>query len=179
MLAYSTISHVGFILLGILAGTADGYSSAMFYTLAYAIMSLGGFGIVMYMSRAGFEAEELDDYRGLNQRNPWFAFMMLILMFSMAGVPPTLGFWAKLAVLSAVVDISMTWLAVVGVVFSIIGLFYYLRVIKLMYFDDAVDTQPISCGRDMQIALSTNSVAILALGLYPAGLMSICAAVFS
>ena len=179
MLAYSTISHVGFILLGILAGTADGYSSAMFYTLAYAIMSLGGFGIVLYMSRAGFEAEELDDYRGLNQRSPWFAFMMLILMFSMAGVPPTLGFWAKLAVLSAVVDINMTWLAVVGVVFSIIGLFYYLRVIKLMYFDDAVDTQPISCGRDMQIALSTNSVAILALGIYPAGLMSICAAVFS
>jgi NADH-quinone oxidoreductase subunit N len=179
MLAYSTISHVGFILLGILAGTADGYSSAMFYTLAYAIMSLGGFGVVLYMSRAGFEAEELDDYRGLNQRSPWFAFMMLILMFSMASVPPTLGFWAKLAVLSAVVDISMTWLAVVGVVFSIIGLFYYLRIIKLMYFDDAVDTQPISCGRDMQIALSTNSVAILALGLYPAGLMSICAAVFN
>jgi len=179
MLAYSTISHVGFILLGILAGTADGYSSAMFYTLAYAIMSLGGFGIVLYMSRAGFEAEELDDYKGLNQRSPWFAFMMLILMFSMAGVPPTLGFWAKLAVLSAVVDINMTWLAVVAVVFSIIGLFYYLRIVKLMYFDDAVDAQAISCGRDMQIALSTNSVAILALGIYPAGLMSICAAVFS
>ena len=179
MLAYSTISHVGFILLGILAGTADGYASAMFYTLAYAVMSLGGFGIVLYMSRAGFEADELDDYKGLNQRSPWFAFMMLILMFSMAGVPPTLGFWAKLAVLSAVVDVNMTWLAVVGVAFSIIGLFYYLRVVKLMYFDDAVDTQPISCGRDMQIALSTNSVAILALGIYPAGLMSICSAVFS
>jgi NADH-quinone oxidoreductase subunit N len=179
MLAYSTISHVGFILLGILAGTADGYSSAMFYTLAYAIMSIGGFGIVLYMARTGFEAEELDDYRGLNQRSPWFAFMMLILMFSMAGVPPTLGFWAKLAVLSAVVDINMTWLAVVGVVFSIIGLFYYLRIIKLMYFDDAVEQQPLSCGRDMQIALSTNSIAILALGIYPAGLMSICSAVFS
>ena len=179
MLAYSTISHVGFILLGILAGTANGYASAMFYTLAYAIMSLGGFGIVLYMARAGFEAEELDDYKGLNQRSPWYAFMMLILMFSMAGVPPTLGFWAKLAVLSAVVDISMTWLAVVGVVFSIIGLFYYLRIVKLMYFDEPVDTQPITCGRDMQIALSTNSMAILALGIYPAGLMSICAAVFS
>ena len=179
MLAYSTISHVGFILLGILAGTADGYSSAMFYTLAYAIMSLGGFGIVIYMSRAGFEAEELDDYKGLNQRNPWFAFMMLILMFSMAGVPPTLGFWAKLAVLSAVVDINMTWLAVVAVAFSIIGLFYYLRVVKLMYFDDAVEKAPVSCGRDMQIALSTNSIAILALGIYPAGLMSICTAVFN
>jgi NADH-quinone oxidoreductase subunit N len=179
MLAYSTISHVGFILLGILAGTADGYSSAMFYTLAYAIMSLGGFGIVIYMSRAGFEAEELDDYKGLNQRNPWFAFMMLILMFSMAGVPPTLGFWAKLAVLSAVVDINMTWLAVVAVAFSIIGLFYYLRVVKLMYFDDAVDQTTVICGRDMQITLSTNSIAILALGIYPAGLMSICTAVFN
>jgi NADH-quinone oxidoreductase subunit N len=179
MLAYSTISHVGFILLGILAGTADGYSSAMFYTLAYAIMSIGGFGIVLLMARAGFEAEELDDYKGLNQRSPWFAFMMLILMFSMAGVPPTLGFWAKLAVLSAVVDINMTWLAVVGVAFSIIGLFYYLRVIKLMYFDDAVEQQPLICGRDMQIALSTNSLAILLLGIYPAGLMSICAAVFN
>ena len=179
MLAYSTISHVGFILLGILAGTADGYSSAMFYTLAYAIMSIGGFGIVLLMAHAGFEAEQLDDYKGLNQRSPWFAFMMLILMFSMAGVPPTLGFWAKLTVLSAVVDINMTWLAVVGVAFSIIGLFYYLRIIKLMYFDDAVEHQPLSCGRDMQIALSTNSLAILVLGLYPAGLMSICAAVFS
>lgn len=179
MLAYSTISHVGFILLGILAGTADGYSSAMFYTLAYAIMSIGGFGIVLLMARAGFEAEQLDDYKGLNQRSPWFAFMMLILMFSMAGVPPTLGFWAKLTVLSAVVDINMTWLAVVGVAFSIIGLFYYLRIIKLMYFDDAVEHRPLSCGRDMQIALSTNSIAILVLGIYPAGLMSICAAVFS
>ncbi len=179
MLAYSTISHVGFILLGILAGTPEGYSSAMFYTLAYAIMSLGGFGVVLLMSRAGFEAEQLDDYRGLNQRSPWFAFMMLILMFSMAGVPPTLGFWAKLAVLSAVIDIHMTWLAVAGVAFSVIGLFYYLRIIKLMYFDEPVDQPGISCGRDMQIALSTNSMAILALGLYPAGLMSICVAVFS
>jgi NADH-quinone oxidoreductase subunit N len=179
MLAYSTISHVGFILLGILAGTADGYSSAMFYTLAYAIMSIGGFGIVLLMAHAGFEAEQLDDYKGLNQRSPWFAFMMLILMFSMAGVPPTLGFWAKLTVLSAVVDINMTWLAVVGVVFSIIGLFYYLRIVKLMYFDEAVEQQPIICGRDMQIALSTNSIAILALGIYPAGLMSICSVVFS
>ena len=169
MLAYSTISHDGFILLGILASTADGYSLAMFYTLAYAIMSLGGFGIVLYISRAGFEAEELDDYRGLNQRSPWFAFMMLILMFFMVGVPPTLCFWSKLAVLSAVV----------GAVFSIIGLFYYLRMAKLMYFDDAVEQQAINCGRDMQIALSTHSVTILALGIYPAGLMSICASVFS
>ena len=178
MLAYSTISHVGFILLGILAGNDAGYASAMFYTLAYSMMTLGGFGIVLYMSRTGFEAAELDDYRGLNQRSPWFAFMMLILMFSMAGVPPTVGFWAKLSVLSAVVDIDMVWLAVVAVAFSIIGLFYYLRVVKLMYFDDAVDIQTIECGRDMQLALSTNGLAILVLGIYPAGLMSICTAAF-
>jgi NADH-quinone oxidoreductase subunit N len=178
MLAYSTISHVGFILLGILAGNAEGYASAMFYTLAYAMMTLGGFGIVIYMSRAGFEGDQLDDYKGLNQRSPWFAFMMLILMFSMAGVPPTVGFWAKLAVLGAVVDINMVWLAVVAVAFSIIGLFYYLRIVKLMYFDDAIDTQPLECGRDMQLALSTNSLAILVLGIYPAGLMSMCVAVF-
>jgi NADH-quinone oxidoreductase subunit N len=178
MLAYSTISHVGFILLGILAGTNEGYSSAMFYTLAYAMMTLGGFGIVIYMSRAGFEGDQLDDFKGLNQRSPWFAFMMLILMFSMAGVPPTVGFWAKLAVLGAVVDINMVWLAVVAVAFSIIGLFYYLRIVKLMYFDDAIDTQALECGRDMQLALSTNSLAILVLGIYPAGLMSMCVAVF-
>ena len=178
MLAYSTISHVGFILLGILAGNAQGYASAMFYTLAYAIMTLGGFGIVLYMSRAGFEGDRLDDFRGLNQRSPWFAFMMLILMFSMAGVPPTVGFWAKLAVLGAVVDINRVWLAVVAVAFSIIGLFYYLRIVKLMYFDDAVDAQPLECGRDMQLALSTNSLAILVLGIYPAGLMSLCVGVF-
>jgi NADH-quinone oxidoreductase subunit N len=178
MLAYSTISHVGFILLGILAGNAVGYAAAMFYTLAYAMMTLGGFGIVIYMSRAGFEGDQLDDFKGLNQRSPWFAFMMLILMFSMAGVPPTVGFWAKLAVLGAVVDINMVWLAVVAVAFSIIGLFYYLRIVKLMYFDDAIDTQPLECGRDMQLALSTNSLAILVLGIYPAGLMSLCVGVF-
>jgi NADH-quinone oxidoreductase subunit N len=179
MLAYSTISHVGFILLGILAGTNEGYSSAMFYTLAYAMMTLGGFGIVIYMSRAGFEGDKLDDFKGLNQRSPWFAFMMLILMFSMAGVPPTVGFWAKLAVLGAVIDINMVWLAVVAVAFSIIGLFYYLRIVKLMYFDNAIDAQPLECGRDMQLALSTNSLAILVLGIYPAGLMSLCVAVFA
>ncbi len=179
MLAYSTISHVGFIMLGILAGTAEAYAAAMFYTLAYAIMSLGGFGMIIYMSRAGFEADQLDDYRGLNQRSPWFAFMMLILMFSMAGVPPTLGFWAKLAVLKAVIEIDMVWLAVVAVFFSIIGVFYYLRIVKLMYFDAVEDNQPIQCGRDMQIALSGNSLLILALGIYPASLMALCITTFS
>jgi NADH-quinone oxidoreductase subunit N len=178
MLAYSTISHVGFILLGILAGTSDGYSSAIFYTISYAFMSLGGFGIIMLLARQGFEADNISDLTGLNQRSPWFAFIMMILMLSMAGVPPTVGFWAKLAVLSAVVDINMVWMAVIAVFFSIIGIFYYLRIIKVMYFDEAVDKQPLVCGRDMQIALSTNGLAILALGIYPAALMSLCVAVF-
>jgi len=179
MLAYSTISHVGFILLGVLAGTAQGYSSAMFYTITYAMMSLGGFGIIMLLARQGFEADNIDDLKGLNQRSPWYAFMMMILMLSMAGVPPTVGFWAKLAVLNAVVDIDLVWMAVIAVFFSIIGIFYYLRVIKVMYFDDAEETQPLECGRDMQIALSTNGLAILVLGLYPAALMSLCVSVFS
>ncbi len=179
MLAYSTISHVGFILLGILSGTADGYSSAMFYTIAYALMSLGGFGIIMLMARQGFEADKITDFAGLNQRSPWFAFIMMVLMLSMAGVPPTIGFWAKLAVLSAVVDINMVWLAVIAVFFSIIGIFYYLRIIKVMYFDDATDTQPLQCGRDMQLTLSANGLAVLLLGLYPAALMSLCVSVFA
>jgi len=183
MLAYSTISHVGFILLGILSGTAEGYSSAMFYTISYSLMSLGGFGIIMLLARTGFEADTLDDFKGLNQRSPWTAFLMMILMLSMAGVPPTLGFWAKLAVLQAIVNIDMVWLAVVAVFFSVIGVFYYLRVIKLMYFDDVeshnIDQQAFSCGRDMYITLSTNSLAILLLGLFPAGLMALCVSVFA
>lgn len=179
MLAYSTISHVGFILLGILAGTNEGYSAAMFYTITYAIMSLAGFGVIMLMARQGFEADNITDFTGLNQRSPWFAFIMMVIMLSMAGVPPTVGFWAKLAVLSAVVEVNLVWMAVIAVFFSIIGIFYYLRIIKVMYFDDAVDTRAIECGRDMQIALSTNGLAILALGLYPAALMTLCISVFS
>ena len=179
LLAYSTISHVGFIMLGLLAGNQEGYSAAMFYTLTYALMSLGGFGVIILLTRKGFEADNIDDLKGLNQRSPWFAFMMLIIIFSMAGVPPTVGFWAKLAVLKAVVNIDMLWLALVAVFFSIIGIFYYLRIIKLMYFDDAADESEITCNRDMQIALSANGLSVLMLGLYPAALMSICIAAFA
>jgi NADH-quinone oxidoreductase subunit N len=151
----------------------------MFYTISYAMMSLGGFGVIMLMARQGFEADNITDLTGLNQRSPWFAFIMMILMLSMAGVPPTVGFWAKLAVLTAVVDVDLVWMAIIAVFFSIIGIFYYLRIIKVMYFDDAVETRPLECGRDMQIALSTNGLAILALGLYPAALMSLCVSVFN
>ena len=132
--------------------------------------------MVILMSRAGFEAENLEDYRGLNDRSPWYAFLMLILMFSMAGVPPTLGFYAKLSVISAVVRADLVWLAVVAVIFSIIGAFYYLRIIKLMYFDKAQDTTPIVTNPDMRLILSLNSLAILALGIFPANLMAICVA---
>ena len=178
MLGYSTISHVGFILLGILAGTQEGYTAAMFYTLVYALMSAGGFGVVIAMSRRGFEAENLEDYKGLNQRNPWFAGMMLLLMFSMAGVPPTVGFFAKLFVLDAVVSVDLTWLAVVGVFFSIIGAFYYIRVVKLMYFDEPADETPLVMGLDTQVVLSLNGLSMLVLGLFPAGLYAVCVSAF-
>ena len=179
MLAYSTISHVGFLILGLLAGTAEGYSAARFYAITYALMAIGGFGMVILLSRAGFEADRLDDFKGLNDRSPWFAFMMLILMFSMAGVPPTVGFYAKLWVLQAVIHVDMVWLALDAVFFSIICAFYYLRIIKLMYFDSREAAEPLSVSTDMQIAVSVNGLAEHALGLYPGGLLADCAAVLA
>lgn len=179
MLAYSTISHVGFLLMGVVAGTADGYSAAMFYAVTYAIMALGAFGMIILLSRSGFEADQLDDFRGLNDRNPWFAAMMLIIMFSMAGVPPMVGFYSKILVLKAVIEVDMVWLALVAVFFSIIGAFYYLRVVKLMYFDKPEEDQPFSCGTDTQVALSINALAVLMLGIFPGGLIALCNAAFS
>jgi NADH-quinone oxidoreductase subunit N len=174
MLAYSTISHVGFLLLGILTGTAAGYAASMFYVIVYALMSLGGFGVILLLSRKGFEADRLEDLKGLNERHSWYAFIMLILMLSMAGVPPFLGFWAKWSVLSQVVQADMVWLAVVAVAFAIIGAFYYLRIIKLMYFDKAEDNTPIEADLPMRIALSVNGLVILMLGLLPHSLMQLC-----
>ncbi|MDZ7747509.1 MAG: NADH-quinone oxidoreductase subunit NuoN [Halofilum sp. (in: g-proteobacteria)] len=176
MLAYSTISHVGFILLGVLAGTTQGYSSAMFYVITYAIMSAGAFGMIILLSRRGLEAEGLEDFKGLNQRSPWFALMMLFFMFSMAGVPPLAGFYAKLSVLRAVVQVDQVWLAVVAVVFSVVGAFYYLRVVKLMYFDEPDDTGAFQDGLGLRLMLSANGLAVLGLGLYPAALMTWCLA---
>jgi NADH-quinone oxidoreductase subunit N len=180
MLAYSTISHVGFILLGILAGTQEGYTAAMFYTIVYSIMALGGFGIVIMLSSRGFEADMLDDYKGLHERSPWYAAMMMLLMFSMAGVPPTVGFFAKLFVLDAVVQIDMVWLALYGVFFSIIGAFYYIRIVKIMYFDKPVDDTPLApVGMDTQVLLTLNGLSMLALGIFPAGLLTLCSAALS
>jgi len=174
MLAYSTISHVGFLLLGVLSGSQAGYSASMFYAIVYALMAMGGFGMILLLSRSGFEADNLNDFKGLNERSPWFAFIMMILMFSMAGVPPTLGFYAKLSVLQAVVGSGLTWLAIVAVVFSIIGVFYYLRVIKLMYFDKPEDAHPIETSMDMKVVLSANGLGILALGFMPSSLLALC-----
>jgi NADH-quinone oxidoreductase subunit N len=178
MLAYSTISHVGFILLGLLAGTAQGYASAMFYAMVYAPMAAGSFGMLVLMSRKGFDAEQLDDLKGLNDRDPWHAAMMALLMFSLAGVPPTVGFMAKLLVIEAVVRIDLVWLALVAVFFSIVGAFYYLRVVKAMYFDKPASDAPLVIGGGARVAMSVNGLAMLVLGLFPASLLGLCQAAF-
>jgi NADH-quinone oxidoreductase subunit N len=177
MLAYSTISHVGFILLGILAGTTEGYRASMFYTLAYVITTVGSFGMILLLSRSGFEADRLEDFKGLNRRSPWFAAIMMMLMFSTAGVPPFIGFWAKLAVIGAVLDVGMAWLAAVAVVLSVVAAFYYLRVVKLMYFDDPTDSHAIEAGGTLRTVLSANGMAVLALGVFPSALIDLCARV--
>ncbi len=179
MLAYSTISHIGFLMLGVVAGTAEGVSASMFYAITYTLMSLGSFGMIILLSHKGFEAEKLDDFKGLNQRSPWYAFLMMILMFSMAGVPPFLGFWAKLSVLSAVISVDLTWLAVASVIFSIIGAFYYIRIIKIMYFDSTENSEPIHCSKDMSWLISANAIAVLLIGIFPGELLSLCLRVVS
>ena len=174
MLAYSTIGHMGFLLLGILSGSAIGYGAGMFYVAVYVLMSLGTFGMIMLLSRSGFEAENLDDFRGLNQRSPWYAFVMLLLMFSMAGIPPTVGFYAKLSVLQAVIEADYLWLAVVAVLFSLIGAFYYLRLIRLMYFEAPSDSTPIEPRADVRVVMSLNGLAMLVFGIFPESLMWLC-----
>ncbi len=175
MLAYSTIAHMGFLLLGVLTGDTGGYSAALYYVIAYVIMSLGAFGLVVHLARAGHEAENLDDYKGLNARAPWLAALMGILMLSMAGLPPFLGFYAKLTVLQAVVGAGLTWLAVVAVLFSLVGAYYYLRVVKLMYFDSPRSLEPIGTpGGDARLLLSVNGLGVLLLGILPQPLMALC-----
>ena len=184
MLAYSTIAHMGFMLLGLLSGVVEGnrlnapeaYSSALFYMIVYVLMSLGAFGMLLYLSRAGFECENLEDVKGLNRVSPWYAFIMLLLMFSLAGIPPTAGFYAKLAVLSAAVDAGQIWLAVAAVILSLIGAFYYLRIVKLMYFDEPKEMLAVSGGAGFRFALSTNGLALLVFGILPQPLMAMCLA---
>ena len=184
MLAYSTISHMGFMLLGIVSGVVGGridpnlvfnaYSSSMFYVVAYVLMSAGSFGMILLLARAGFESDNLEDFKGLNKRSPWFAGMMLMLMFSMAGIPFFVGFFAKFAVLQAVVISGYIWLAVVAVAFSLIGAFYYLRVVKLMYFDAPADDSPISAPLDTRLLVSANALVVALLGLFPGDLVQLC-----
>lgn len=193
MLAYSTIAQTGFVLLGLLAGVVAvtgnlpndssnanaAYSSAMYYSITYVLTTLGTFGLIMMLARAGFEAEEIADFKGLGRRSPWFAVVMTVLMFSLAGVPPMMGFMAKYAVLQAVATSGQLWLTVVAVMFSLIGAFYYLRIVKTMWFDEAVDTTAISVPLDMRVALSVNGVAIVALGLMPGSLLAVCMSAMS
>lgn len=179
MLAYSSIAHIGYTLLGILAGphSAQGYSAAMFYIATYVLVAAGAFAIITLMSRDGIELDRLEDYRGLNARNPWLAFMMLLLLFSMAGVPPTVGFFAKLGLLEALVEAKLVWLAVLALLFALVGVYYYLRVVMLMYFeepDEAVANTPIVVSSDMMAAISLNGVAALLLGLLPSFFIDIC-----
>ncbi|MDO9449234.1 MAG: NADH-quinone oxidoreductase subunit NuoN [Rugosibacter sp.] len=187
MLAYSAISHMGFMLLGLTSGVIgkeidpftaiNAYSSALYYTVAYVLMSLGSFGMILLLSRVGHEAEQLDDFKGLNQRSPWFAAMMLIFMLSMAGIPFFIGFFAKFAVLTAAIKAGYAAIAVVAVMFSLIGAFYYLRVIKLMYFDDAVDSAPLRATPVFRLLLSLNGMAVAAFGLFPDTVIAVCTAV--
>ncbi|HIE5354159.1 TPA: NADH-quinone oxidoreductase subunit NuoN [Stenotrophomonas maltophilia] len=166
MLAFSTVSHIGFLLMGIAGGGSQGYAAALFYALAYAIMSTAAFGAIIALSRAGFEAENIEDFKGLNARNPWMAGLVLCIMASLAGIPPFLGFWTKLAVLGAAVNGGLLWLAILGVLCAVVGCFYYLRVIKVMYFDEPVgEAIPRSNDRVLGLVLGVNALALLALGL--------------
>src|ERR1700688_4212491 len=173
MLAYSTISHVGYVLLGILSGTAQGYQASMFYMISYVIVAAGAFGMILLLARQGFEADKIVDFRGLNARSPWFAGMMAILMFSLAGLPPFVGFWAKLGVVQAVIG-NYTWLAVVAVLFSVVGAFFYLRIVKLMYFDEPTETTIIGGSVLMRTVLSANALLVFGLGVIPGTLLQLC-----
>lgn len=177
MLAYSTIANVGFIVLGFVAGTPDGYAAALYYTLVYVLVALGSFGVILLLSARGFEADQLEDYKGLNQRDPLLAFAMMLLMFSTAGVPPLVGFWAKLRIFQVLWETHHLWLVIIGAAMSVVGAYYYLRVIKLMYFDDPVGQgRPAAAASGaVRLVLAVNAAAVLALGVLPQPLLNLCA----
>ena len=174
MLAYSTISHMGFVVMGILAATEAGYGAGLFYVIAYTIMTLGSFGMILLLSRAGFEAENLEDLRGLNQRSKWYAFVMLVIMFSLTGLPPTMGFFGKLFVLQAALEAGYTWLVVFAVLISVVGAFYYLRIVKIMYMDAPSGEMTLEPRADARMVLSAMGAVTLLLGIVPAPLMELC-----
>jgi NADH-quinone oxidoreductase subunit N len=181
LLAYSAIAHIGYFLLGMIAGTPDGYAASMFYILVYCLTSIAGFGVIIFMSRAGFECDTLDDFKGLWQRSPWYAFMMLMTIMSMAGVPPFIGFWPKLEVIMAVLnaDKGLVWLAILAMAFTIIGAFVYLRIAKVMFFDNPESDEPLTSDIGTRVTLSINGLAMLVLGLFPTLILNYCIAVFS
>lgn len=180
MLAYSTVSHVGFLLLGLAGGGPEGYAAAMFYAISYAIMATAAFGAIVLLARRGFEADRIDDFRGLNARSPWMAAMVLVVMASLAGVPPFLGFWAKMVVLRAAIGGDMLWLAIVGIVFAVVGAFYYLRVIKVMYFDEPQgEAIEVSGNGPLRALFAVNALALLVLGIAWNPLMAWCQAAFA
>jgi NADH-quinone oxidoreductase subunit N len=175
MLAYSTISHMGFMILGMLSiFDGNAYSGALFYAVTYVLTTLGSFGLLMILSRQGYECETLDDLKGLNRRNPWLAFMGLVLMFSLAGIPPTVGFAAKLSILETLIDSGHLYLAIIAVMASLVGAFYYLRVVKFMYFDEPIQTEPIQGGGIAKAVFTLNGLFVLLCGIYPATLMALC-----
>ncbi|MBC7708744.1 MAG: NADH-quinone oxidoreductase subunit NuoN [Rhizobacter sp.] len=175
MLAYSAIANMGFLLLGFVGGGKDGYAAALFYAVAYAITGLVSFGILVLLSGRGVEIENIDDLKGLNARSPWYAFLMLLAMFSLAGIPPTIGFWAKLSVIETIVGAGYTWIAVIAVLASLVGAFYYLRVIRVMYFAESDDGAIALPSRGETVLISANALAILLLGAFPSLLFSLCA----
>jgi NADH-quinone oxidoreductase subunit N len=179
LLAYSAISHIGYALFGILAASSAGYAASLYYILVYALMSAAGFGLVVLLSNQGVEIDDIEDLKGLNRRNPWIAFMMLLVMFSMAGVPPTVGFFTKLLVLKALVDAQMVWLAVVGLLFTVIGAYYYLRIVKIMYFDQPVKDTKLEISKVGGILYSINCLSLLYLGIFPGALISACINAFT
>lgn len=179
LFAYSAIAHIGYALFGILAATESGYASALYYILVYSIMSVAAFGLLVLLSRNGLEIESLEDLKGLNKRNPWLAFMMMIVLFSMAGVPPTVGFFTKLLVLKALVDAQMTWVAVLGLFFAVIGAYYYIRIVKVMYFDEPTKTAQIVLPRFLTTCYSLNCLLLLYWGVFPGALISLCISAFA
>jgi NADH-quinone oxidoreductase subunit N len=174
MLAYSAISNVGFILLGFVTGTADGYQASLYFTLIYVMVVLGTFGAILLASREGFEADEIADYKGLAARDPSLAFMVAVLMFSTAGVPPFVGFWAKLRIIESLVHAQQLWLPIVAVVMSVIGAFYYLRIVWVMYFDPPGDLPRGQPRLALRFVVALNAAAALALGLFPDVLLIVC-----
>ncbi|WP_321324069.1 NADH-quinone oxidoreductase subunit NuoN [Thiomicrorhabdus sp.] len=175
MLAYSGIGHVGFLLLGVIAATPEGYSAAMFYVIVYALTGVAGFGMIVALSKTGNEFDKISDFAGLNNRNPWLAFMMLIVLFSMAGIPPFIGFWAKIIVIEEVIKAGFTWIAVIAVIMAVISAFYYLKVVKAMYFDKPEDNSLIeTTSSGSNIAVSLFAIALLVLGLVPSSLIDLC-----